>query len=218
MPGRPFPRVRFTLAVSVLTSVVAAFSSAEAQNIKTLPQGEQEAHFNNGCIVFYDSRGNRTHYQGCSNDQLRKADKAIAQQGGQGHAGEPPRIVMGGNGEGEVIFRDNNCVVYYKRNGERDRANSSCDRSQRQQADDAMKRYRREQGLDGGNPQHSGDEPPRIVMLGSGEGQVIFRNNNCVVSYKRNGERDNATSTCNQGQREQADDAMKRYRREQGLN
>ncbi len=59
-----------------------------------------------------------------------------------------PEIKMGRNGEGEVIFKHNSCVVYYNKRGHKREANSNCKPKQIQKAKDAMAGYRREQGLD----------------------------------------------------------------------
>jgi hypothetical protein len=59
----------------------------------------------------------------------------------------PPQIIMGTNGTGEVIFDQNRCVAYYNRQGRRTNALPTCRPDQRNRADDAMARYRREQGL-----------------------------------------------------------------------
>jgi hypothetical protein len=53
---------------------------------------------------------------------------------------------VGGNGEGEVIFR-NNCVVYYDKRGRRTSSLPACSQGQINRAADAMASYRREQGM-----------------------------------------------------------------------
>ena len=67
--------------------------------------------------------------------------------GGSGsHDHGPPQIIVGGNGEGEVIFR-NNCVVYYDKHGRRKSSLPACSSEQISRAADAMAAYRREQGM-----------------------------------------------------------------------
>lgn len=62
---------------------------------------------------------------------------------------ETPEIMVGTNGQGEVIFSRNNCVAYYDARGTRTRQLPACSNAQTRQADDAMSRYRREQGMSG---------------------------------------------------------------------
>ena len=66
--------------------------------------------------------------------------------GGGSHDGTPPQIMVGGNGEGEVIFK-NNCVVYYDKHGRRTSSLPACSSKQVSHAADAMASYRREQGM-----------------------------------------------------------------------
>ena len=212
------PRVTLMVVAAVTAVLSGAHATpVAAQTVKTLPQGEKEVHFHGGCIVFYDNRDKRTHAQpGCSSDEIRRADRLIADGG---NPNEPPEIIMGGNGEAEVVF-GNTCVVYYDRDGGRKNANPKCDRDQRRRADDAMTAYRREQGLDGSSTSHSGghrDEPPRIVAGKSGSAAIIF-DNGCIVNYDDDGQRKLANSRCDRDQKQQADDAMAAYRREQGLD
>jgi hypothetical protein len=54
--------------------------------------------------------------------------------------------MVGGNGEGEVIFK-NNCVVYYDKHGRRKSSLPACSSEQISRAADAMAAYRREQGM-----------------------------------------------------------------------
>lgn len=144
-----------------------------------------------------------------------------------------PEVIMGRNGEGEVIF-NNDCVVYYNSNGRRLSKNDNCGSGQGGRADDAMADYRRNNHSSGnyqynnnGDPeagfadyqaQHGGNNnnsTPEIVMGRNGEGEVIF-NNDCVVYYNSNGRRRDKNNHCNNNQGQRADDAMASYRREQG--
>ena len=63
------------------------------------------------------------------------------------YSGDPPEIMVGSNGEGEVIFSENNCVVYYNKAGARKSNGPSCSKDQVTHADKAMKGYRTEQGM-----------------------------------------------------------------------
>jgi len=67
--------------------------------------------------------------------------------GSQGsHDGSPPQIMVGTNGEGEVIYK-NNCVVYFDKRGRRTSNLPACNQGQIDRAIDAMASYRREQGM-----------------------------------------------------------------------
>jgi hypothetical protein len=66
--------------------------------------------------------------------------------GGGSYDGAPPQIIIGTNGEGEVIF-NNNCVVYYDKRGRRTSSLPACSSKQLNRAADAMAAYRREQGM-----------------------------------------------------------------------
>jgi len=66
--------------------------------------------------------------------------------GGGSYNGAPPQVMVGGNGEGEVIF-NNNCVVYYDKRGRRTSSLPACSSKQLNRAADAMASYRREQGM-----------------------------------------------------------------------
>lgn len=73
--------------------------------------------------------------------------KSVGYAGDEYDTDAAPQIIMGRNGEGEVIFASNNCVVYYKPGGKRKNKSNACSSKQGHRADDAMKRYRREQGM-----------------------------------------------------------------------
>ena len=66
--------------------------------------------------------------------------------GGGSHDGSPPEIMVGTNGEGEVIYK-NNCVVYFDKRGRRTSNLPACSQGQIDRAIDAMASYRREQGM-----------------------------------------------------------------------
>jgi hypothetical protein len=69
-----------------------------------------------------------------------------AADGGGSRDQAPPQIMVGSNGEGEVIFK-NNCVVYYDTRGRRKSSLPACSSDQLNRAGDAMAAYRREQGM-----------------------------------------------------------------------
>lgn len=212
---------RVSLPVTLLLALAVLAASGDraiAQRVSTLWNGSIEARFGNGCVVRYDSRGRRTGSRpDCRNDQIREADRTVAAyvDRGQGEgAGSRPRVVMQANGAGEVRFRGP-CTVYYRRNGERDRADQSCSREQRRLADDTMARYRREHGLDrpsGGRP---GIGAPRATILESGFGLVTF-GDGCRVEYGIDGRRREANRRCTADQVSRADEAMRRHREEHG--
>jgi hypothetical protein len=62
------------------------------------------------------------------------------------HDSSPPEIMVGSNGEGEVIYK-NNCVVYFDKRGRRTNSLPACNQGQIDRAIDAMAAYRREQGM-----------------------------------------------------------------------
>ena len=79
---------------------------------------------------------------------------ALTLLGGTGALAAPPEIIAGTNREAEVIFKGNNCVVYYRRNGTRRRANNRCRQRQIQRADRSMAAFRREQGWNRNDRRH----------------------------------------------------------------
>jgi hypothetical protein len=79
-----------------------------------------------------------------------------------------------------------------------------------------MTRYRREQGMDQGTSDLVKGGPPEIRVRRNGTGTATFWNG-CVVSYDRSGGRVENSAECNDGQARRANDAMRKYRREQGL-
>lgn len=146
------------------------------------------------------------------------------QGGWHGDDGAPPEVIVGGNRSGRVVF-NNGCVVFFNASGQRFQNLPSCDGRQIRRADDAMARHRREQGMDSATDEHpwnrprpSGgwrDDTPEIMAGTNREAEVIFRNN-CVVYYTASGRRSRQQPSCLPDQVRRADDAMARYRREQG--
>jgi hypothetical protein len=142
-----------------------------------------------------------------------------------GDDGGAPEVVLAGNRSGRVTF-NNGCVVFYNRDGQRFQNLPACHGRQVQRADEAMARYRNEQGMSrpdnehpwAGSPGFGNDDrtPPEIIMGTNREGEVIFRNN-CVVYYNAQGRRWRQQPSCNGNQVRRADEAMAAYRREQGL-
>jgi hypothetical protein len=148
------------------------------------------------------------------------------QSGGWGgDDGSAPEINMSSNRSGRVTFH-NGCVAYYNASGQRFQNLPACHGNQVRRADEAMARYRSEQGLDRADSEHpwasspgfSGNDPtpPEIIMGTNREGEVIFRNN-CVAYYNAQGRRWRQQPSCNANQIRQADQAMAAYRREQGM-
>ena len=127
---------------------------------------------------------------------------------------ETPRLVVDRDGRGEVIFRENDCFVRFDARGREIDRGSRCERSQVEQARDAMQRYRREQGLD--RPGGNDDRTPRVTIHGDGSGRVDV--GDCRVQYDRRGRRIGNPRDCSDRQLERADRAMAEYRREQGTD
>ncbi len=185
------------------------------------PNGSGQVVFRDGCVVQYDRDGDRRELgRGCSDDQVRRADAAMAAQRreqGWGGAGSgawgTPQVTLERNGSGQVVFRDG-CKVQYDRDGDRRERSRGCSDEQVRGADAAMAAHRREQGLDGGSAGWWG--VPQVTLDRDGAGQVRFRNG-CVVDYNRRGERKARSRECGDDQARRADAAMAAYRREQGL-
>ena len=148
-------------------------TSDETPEVVPRRSGEIEVRMPGGCTVLYDRDGELlSRGRSCSSSDRRDADAAaesyFREQGygrrdrpqeGRGEygregrneyqherGGEPPRIITGSNGAGEVVFR-NECVVYYNRAGRRTEASQQCHDNQVNKADQSMRAYRREQGL-----------------------------------------------------------------------
>ncbi len=68
-----------------------------------------------------------------------------------------PEVVTKRNGETEVVFRENNCVVYYDARGRLVRANDNCRRQQKQQANAAHMQYRSERDVTSRSREEQGD-------------------------------------------------------------
>lgn len=112
--------------------------------VRQLRNGDTEVAFDNGCIVTFDNRGRRTFArQNCGNDDLRRAEFAMRRENRDDD--RQPEVNMGRNGEGEVFFRANNCVVNYNFRGQRTSNRQNCSRDQLRVADQAMADYRRSQ-------------------------------------------------------------------------
>ncbi len=144
-----------------------------------------------------------------------------------GDDGSAPEISLSANRSGRATYR-NGCVVYFSPDGQRFQNLPACHGQQIPRADEAMLRYRNEQGFERSDNEHpwvsrqprgyvpNDSSPPEIVMGRNGEGEVIFRNN-CVAYYNAQGRRHEQQPSCDRGQLRQADDAMAGYRREQGM-
>jgi len=165
------PSTARALAVlPILCSSLAAQTQAtQSDAVKASPpeiikgsNGESEVVFREiVCVVYYNETGSRKNaIPACSSEQVERADLAMkgyrAEQG-MGHdvghgdsaeAAKPPEIFVGSNGDGEVVFGENNCVVYYNGKGGRKNYLPACSQPQIDQADRAMRGYRAEQGMD----------------------------------------------------------------------
>ncbi|HST35294.1 MAG TPA: hypothetical protein VLK25_01505, partial [Allosphingosinicella sp.] len=109
----------------------------------------------------------------------------------------------------------------YDRRGERDGADRQCSREQIGRADVAMRAYRHDQGYDrpdwGTIPPWNGPRQPRLwISPRDGHGSVYF-DRGCTVRYARDGRREGADRGCSRRQIDWADDAMRIYRRQQGV-
>ena len=143
-------------------------------------------------------------------------------------AQESAQLFAGTNGEIEATYSSNNCVVYYDASGRRKNANRNCSAAQIKRSDTGVAAYRREQGMDGppgseappggfGRPGSHHDGPPEVVMDGHGRGHVLV-GGECIVYYGRDGARESTNHFCSGGDNRTADDAMRSYRREQGMS
>ncbi|MEO7337159.1 MAG: beta/gamma crystallin family protein [Caldimonas sp.] len=88
--------------------------------------------------------------------------------------------------------------------------NANRDRDGRDGRDD------RGRGRGDGDRGRGDGPPPEVMMNNNGMGRVEFANR-CVVSYDREGRRTQIRPECRGGQIDMANDAMRRYRREQGM-
>lgn len=133
-------------------------------------------------------------------------------QGGGG----TPEVVPRRSGEIEVRM-PSGCTALYDRDGQLITRGSSCSQSDRRRADDAADSYFREQGRDSGRGRYEGGgAPPQLIAGSNGEAEVVFKND-CVVYYDRRGRRTNVSPKCQGSQVTKADQALRAYRREQGL-
>lgn len=133
--------------------------------------------------------------------------------------GGTPEVKVNRNGSYTVLYPGTSCMATYNPQGRRTSALNACDGGQLGRADAAVAAQRREQGMDHSNADHSGagyGAPPEIMVGSNGEGEVIF-GNKCVVYYNASGRRTKNLPACSRDQTRHADDAMARYRREQGL-
>ena len=131
-------------------------------------------------------------------------------------SGGTPEVVPRRSGEVEVRM-PSGCTALYGRDGDLITRGSSCSQGDRRRADVAADSYFREQGRNSGRGGHEGGGPPPQIIAGSnGEAEVVFKND-CVVYYDRPGRRTNVSPRCNGNQVTKADQAMRAYRREQGL-
>jgi len=130
---------------------------------------------------------------------------------------DTPDVRVDSNGLPKVKFK-NGCVMKYDARGTRVHKANKCTGDQARRADEAVEDYVNRQNSAHGHPdRHSGDGAPRIIMGKNNESEVIFRND-CVVYFDADGRRKSMNDKCSKSQAGQADDAMARYRREQGTS
>jgi hypothetical protein len=114
--------------------------------VTPLRNGESEVAFQSGCVITFDSRGRRiSTRRGCSNDEIRRSEMAVRERSNDNDFDRRPEVNIGRNGDGEVYFRDNNCVVNYNPRGNRTSSRQNCSGNQLRIADQAMADYRRGQ-------------------------------------------------------------------------
>lgn len=189
---------------------------ADAQEIRYLPQGEMEVHFPGPCTVYYTNRGARTHSDSsCSSGQRTVADQLVATRNYGNHPGY-------GQGYYEYRITDiradrvrfsDGCKVTYNGYGIRTGSSDPCNKVHRQRADEAMREWRSGHGYGYGGSNNW--DVPQVIPEYGGVLHVRFRDG-CDVRYNSYGVRFSADDKCSRDQRSQADDASKRYRREQG--
>ena len=145
------------LGLLIFVGAPEALAKKSTPDVRVDSNGLPKVKFKNGCLMEYDTRGVRVHKSNkCTKDQAKRADQAAKdyvsrQKSDRDHSGhhsrgDAPRVIVGKNNEGEVIFK-NDCVVYYDARGHQKKKNEKCSKSQAGQADAAMARYRREQGI-----------------------------------------------------------------------
>jgi hypothetical protein len=120
-------------------------------------------------------------------------------------------LVPGPNGQTQVRFANNRCVVDFDHWGRRVQESSSCNRRQIERAEQADARWR-EQNQGGANP-----GAPQVVVFPNGAGRVVI-DRHCVTHYDRNGNRIDTPAGCSRSELRRADRAMADYRREHGLD
>ena len=207
----------FVCAATMCTATLAA--PAAAQDLRVLPRGEMEVHFRGPCTVYYDNRGRFTHQDSsCSYSQRRDADQMVSDRRVRGtnrywnSRYRDAIVIVNPNGIGTVNLR-NGCVVSYNRNGARSAASRPCNREMRNEAD----RLYRERRYGSSGRWEGGYRPPEVVEVGRTL-HVRMTGRNCTYTYTRQG---NHISTlgnqCNSSLRRQANEAVTRYRREQGM-
>lgn len=218
---------KFVSLALIASGAMFAAAPAYAQNVQVEADGTVQVGFPGAnCSVFYDQRGRRTGSRaGCNSGHLQRADDAVAQRFGSGRPGyDPvgrPSVSIDRDGRGRVEFGERRCTLRYDRRGERDSLDRQCSREQIARADVAMAAYRREHGYDRPNwgtiPQWDGPRQPRLwISPRDGHGSVFF-DRGCTIRYDRNGRREGADRGCSRRQIDWADDAMRIYRRQQGL-
>lgn len=234
-------KTRFHVTLAAIAGffvLLLAASTASAQEIRTMNDGQTQVRYWGGCTVYYDYAGRRINHQSCGGDQLQRADALMAsrQQAYGGNWGNNygynngnygygnysrPRVDFDQSGYGRVTFPEG-CSVSYDNSGRRI-SHQSCGQEQLAIADRAVAGGRQGGWNSGWNPDwNSGGgwngygAPTRIFMSSSGSGHVLV-GNNCTVYYDGSGRR-TSHEGCGQAELQQADQALYSWRRNQGYS
>ncbi len=208
MPNRPLAAA---LAAALL-ALAAGQAAAQGQppEISEKRNGF-EAEFRNGCVVRFDRSGDRRSASDkCGPNQIERAEAAIAgRTGAAASGGGGPEVTPARNGELDVSF-PNGCMVFYRSDGDRKGDNERCSRDQRDRADDAAERYRRDHDLSGDRPGAGPGPRPEIVDRRGGEFDVQFTTG-CAAFYDEDGDRRDDNGRCARDELNRADAAAERY-------
>lgn len=203
-------RVSFSFLAGAVINIAALslmVGQAHAQRVERLDSGEAEIRFSGDCVVRYDSSSFRTRSraQGCSAEEIRRADEAIAVLRTKAGEGDPPEIRIIGDGASEVRFR-NGCVVTYNEKESQTRSRAEgCNRDEIRRADDVIALRERDAEL---------TAPPQIIVVENGESEVRL-SEGCVIFYNSKGSRVRTRPACRESQIRRADQEIASYRRDQ---
>jgi hypothetical protein len=221
--------VKYVTAVSaavlvscLTTSEVPAQGRYNKPEIISRGNGEIEVVFDNGCTVFYNSRGARANdLPACQRNQLAYADKAAESyrliqerenrdrdnnRNDDRYDDRGPEIIAEG-GYVRVEF-GNGCTLVYEDSGRRVKTDPACRDRQIRRADDAMAEYRPRPGHG-----HGHGRPPRIIA--ENDYVRVEFSNGCTVVYEAySGKRVKSEPDCGDRQLRQADREFTAYRRD----